>query len=432
MEAKILDELLNWCSNTISKKLPMKVRFDALLPLFTDKITFKIIKVAGTNGKGSTASMLASCLQYENTNVGLFTSPHLVSITERFRIKGVQVSLEEILDIVTELKPILYDFVAEKGAEYTPSFFEVLILIGIELFHKKGVEVAIFEAGVGGVNDSTSLLPNILALLTSVGLDHQEKLGETLEEVATNKTGIANPETTLIINSKIPNFLQEIISTTAKLNHVKYLTSNNYITNRTNDLYENKVTVHIEEASINLEPTLKGTFQKENLNLVIEACLFLKKIGVLKNIEAIKGVNTTQWEARFEVVGKNPVWILDAAHNPHALNALVESLDDVSTTQNRILLFGNSEGKDFQKMIALIPKISKTIYIVDSFHRAISQEIIAQQIDDSYVFNKGNGNIQDATEHIIRNHSDKTIVVAGSIFMVGEVRKQLVSKHIIA
>jgi dihydrofolate synthase/folylpolyglutamate synthase len=129
MEAVIFDELLKWCGGRVADKNIMRERFSSLISLFEEKITFKIIKIAGTNGKGSTASMLSSCFVSEGINVGLFTSPRLISINERFRISGVKVELEEIIEVAKELKPFLDQYISLKGKAFIPSFFEVLILI---------------------------------------------------------------------------------------------------------------------------------------------------------------------------------------------------------------------------------------------------------------------------------------------------------------
>jgi dihydrofolate synthase/folylpolyglutamate synthase len=183
--------------------------------------------------------------------------------------------------------------------------------------------------------------------------------------------------------------------------------------------------VKIKDEEILLNPKLKGLFQMENLNLVIEALLHIKGLGLLQNVRSIEGVNTTDWEARFEVFGEEPVWILDSAHNPHAFRALIKALDDVSKKHERILLFGNSQEKDYKQILQLIPSISENIYIVDTFYKAINQNVLLKDINNDYILNIGNGDINDNITNIIEKKSNKIIVVTGSIFMVGLVRKQL-------
>lgn len=403
----------------------MHERFGSILRLFEDKISFKIIKIAGTNGKGSTASMLSSCFVTEGISVGLFTSPHLISITERFQINDMQVSLEEINAIAHEIKPILHEHATTKGKKFIPSFFEVLILIGIHLFHKSGVDVVIFEAGIGGDNDSTSVLPSICSLLTSVGLDHKEQLGETLEQVALDKTGIANSGTTLLVNHEISSDLKKIISEKATHKNVAILESKNYVQEYQTSLLETKASVKIEDQELVLSPQLKGSFQQQNLNLIIRTWLHLKDRGIVQRIDALQGVNHTKWQARFEPIGTHPIWLLDSAHNTHAFTALIEALNAISKKQDRILLFGNSEEKDYSEILALTPSISEEIYLVDGFYKAIPQEILLQKSHRNFICNVGNGDIEQTISNIAKRHAEKLIVVAGSIFMVGTVRRLL-------
>jgi dihydrofolate synthase/folylpolyglutamate synthase len=427
MEAEILTQLVRWCSTRIADRSIMNERFSSILQLFESKRSFKIIKIAGTNGKGSTASMLSSCFVAEGKKVGLFTSPHLISVTERFRINDAQVQLNEVTQIAHEIQPILEEHAEIKGKKFIPSFFEVLILIAIEIFHRNHVEIAIFEAGVGGDNDSTSVLPSICSLLTSVGLDHKEQLGETLEEVALDKTGIANAGTTLIVNSEIPTHLKRVIEEKAFRKEVQVLESENYVEEYSTSLLETRALVNIGDHEMTLKPRLKGLFQKQNLNLIIRTWLHLQALGEVQHIDSIKGINHTQWEARFETLRKNPTWLLDAAHNPHALKALINALNEVSKKEDRVLLFGNSEEKDYQEIVKLTPEISENIYLVDSFYKAIPQDVLRNAMNIQNLRNIGDGDIQNTIDRIANEHPDKIVVVTGSIFMVGVVRKFLTS-----
>ena len=142
----IINQILKWTSRRIGSKTAMNIRFSKLLSHFTQKINFQIIKVAGTNGKGSVSAMLSACLVEDGQGVGLFTSPHLVNITERFRVNETEIEENELEEIAQDVFDWLKDFVAFEGQSFTPSFFEVLILIAIEYFYKKGVTIAIIES----------------------------------------------------------------------------------------------------------------------------------------------------------------------------------------------------------------------------------------------------------------------------------------------
>lgn len=425
MEENVMTRLMKWCESRVSQKEAMKKRFSLYLELLSDQINFDIIKVTGTNGKGSVSSMLSSCLIQSKKCVGLFTSPHLISINERFRINDNTVSMEEMEAVAQQLEVLLKKKVLELGDRFTPSFFEVLILIAILLFSNNGVEIAIFEAGIGGANDSTSLLPAVVSVITSIGLDHQKQLGETLEEIAIDKTGIAPPGTTLIINSEIQDRLKAVIKAKAKDNGVVVQESGGFISVFISDLSQTRALAEINGQRFELEPGLSGYFQKQNLNLVIEVWLFLYHRGIVPNMEDISGVRFTKWVARFEIIRSAPLWILDSAHNPEAFEALIDSLNMVCPKDRRVLLFGNSEEKDFKTILKLIPSISDTVYFVDDFHKAIQQSVLSDHFDRASVRNIGNSTIENAVHIIMDRHPDKIIVVAGSIFMVGLVRESL-------
>ncbi len=425
MEENVLTRLLKWCESRVNQKEAMKKRFSLYLDLLSDQINFDIIKVTGTNGKGSVAAMLSSCLTQSQKCVGLFTSPHLISVNERFRINDETVSIEEMEAVALQLEVLLKKKVSEAGSQFTPSFFEVLILIAILLFSKNGVEIAIFEAGIGGANDSTSLLPAVVSVITSIGLDHQKQLGETLEEIAIDKTGIAPTGTTLLVNSEIPEHLKAVIKAKAKGNAVLVKESGAFISAYTFDLLQNHALATIDGRRFELEPSLPGYFQKQNLNLVIEVWLFLYNKGIVPNIEDISGVRFTKWEARFEVIRSKPTWILDAAHNPEAFAALIDSLNKVCSKDQRVLLFGNSEEKDFKTILKLIPAIADTIYFVDDFHKAIPKSVLSAHCDRTAVGDSGDGTIENTIPLLMDRHPDNIIVAAGSIFMVGMVRESL-------
>jgi len=425
MGEAVLNRLLIWCSSRINQKEAMKSRFGLYLGLFQDKIKFDIIKIAGTNGKGSVAAMLSSCLIQEHKKVGLFTSPHLVSINERFRVDDVDVPMQEIEEAALEIELVLKKVVEEHGERYVPSFFDLLVLIALVVFHKHKVEIAVFEAGIGGENDATSLLPGLLSILTSIGLDHQKQLGETLAEIANDKAGIASRQTTLVVNSEIQDYLKEIIEKKAASNQVIVLESGSYIREFKTDLNGTHALASIADEQFELEPSLLGYFQKQNLNVIIEAWLFLKRVGKVKEIGSVLAVKKTKWNARFEVVKSGPTWILDAAHNQQAFESLINALKMIPFTQNRVLLFGNSEEKDFENILKLIPEIAEQAYFVDGFHKAIPQATLIDHCRQVSIMNPGHSDIAQTIDEISRKHLDKIIIVAGSIFMVGIVRSIL-------
>ena len=197
-------ELLEWVTTEVPDRTRQTPRFTKLLALNRHLLAnMPIIKVAGTNGKGSVCAMLEQSLVAAGKKVGLFTSPHLVDITERFKIHGRQVSPALLESYAKALQPVLFQFVKKNGAQDIPAFFEMLILLALQIFYDKGVDIAVFEAGVGGRNDATRLLPALCSVITTVGLDHQDRLGGSLEELAAAQAGLANAGTQLIVSPAI-------------------------------------------------------------------------------------------------------------------------------------------------------------------------------------------------------------------------------------
>jgi dihydrofolate synthase / folylpolyglutamate synthase len=423
MDTAIIDRMMTWCSTRKEGKDAMNLRFSKYLDLYKQKINFEIIKITGTNGKGSVASMLSSCLIKDGKNVGLFTSPHLNQITERFRINDNDITLNEFLSAINVIEIQTHNFVDVNGKLYIPSFFEILILIGLEIFNKHNIDIAVFECGVGGSNDATSLLPSKVSLITSIGLDHVKQLGNRLEDIAIDKAGIANNDTTLFVNSKIKSNLKELIFKRSLERNVTLIESKNYITFFESQLTGTDLELNINNINIKLKPTLFGDFQQQNINLVIECWLYLINIGLASQLNSISGIENTRWSARFEVYKDNNIWIFDSAHNAEAFNELINSLDKVSYKKDRILLFGNSEEKDFVTITKLINKISTNIYLIDDFYKSIPQNSLLNEINHDYINNIGKSKMRDVIEDINKSQSNKIIVVAGSIFMVGAIRK---------
>lgn len=417
-----IDTLLKLTQTRIGEKLAMRERFILMVAHFYDKINFEIIKVAGTNGKGSTSAMLSACLNADGQRVGLFTSPHLLHVKERFRVDEQEIGEQKLEEVSAYIYQWLNEFLKHHGNAFMPSFFEVLILIAIEYFHRKKVEIAIFEAGVGGANDATSLLPNVLALLTSIGLDHAAQLGDTLESVAKDKAGIATRNSTLIIQKSIKPHLKNLIEAHCKTHQVRFETSKNYIQIFETSLYSTETTVVFNHKMLLLKPNLRGNYQKENLNLVIAAWQFLLNQKLVNSIESLEGVAQTKWNARFEIIGNSPTWLVDAAHNVPAFETLIQSLNQISTKKQRILLIGISKEKDYKKIIQLIPEISDTIYITSDFYKAIPIQELKNEILHLKLSNPENGDFPRLIEHL-QHQKDKIIVVTGSIFMIGKARE---------
>lgn len=413
-----LSDLLQWTQARIGSKVLMQERFGYLLHYFFHEIDFPIIKVAGTNGKGSVCAMLSACLSEAGKKVGLFTSPHLIAPTERFRIGAEEILTSDLDQLAQQWSRRLQTWVHQHGPAYTPSFFESLLLIGLDYFTQKKIDIAIFEAGVGGENDAVSLLPDFFSVLTNVGMDHHRQLGNTLEAIAKDKAGIARSGT-LIVNSRMEEKLKKIIRQRARENRVEVLESKNYIHPASDD---NKICIEIGTDRVELAPSLKGTFQTENINLVLSAYQFLLEHGQLSSWIGISGLEKAYWPGRFEQLGTRPRWLIDAAHNEPGLSALKGALDSVSNKADRILIYGNSEEKDYPELLKLVPSLADEVYLVDDFYKAVPASILKKHLDPGIRI-LAPDTLPLALEHVQKYFPDHLIVVTGSIFMIGKARK---------
>ncbi len=425
---RAIDRLLIWTQQRIKAKHLMEERLTKLLHNFPYSINFKIIKIAGTNGKGSVSAMLSSCLTSDNQSVGMFTSPHLVNVTERFRVNDQEINEAELEILATEVEAWLFDFVQIHGTQFTPTFFDVLILIAIAFFEKNKVAIAIFEAGVGGSNDATSYLPDTVSAITSIGLDHVAQLGNTLESVAKDKAGIAQSNSTLILSSSINDPLKEVIKKEIISKNITLVSTKNRRVSSSFSLEEPGFSYLIDQKTIQLQPSLKGHFQLRNLDLVIEIWRFLLSKKIVHRLESLQAVRATKWNARFEIIKKNPTWIFDAAHNEHALKALIISLDQMSNIEDRVLILGISKEKDAKKMLPIARQISKTVFLVDDFYKSTNNEVLINLASNIDFEQLESTKILKVINEVSQVFSKKIIVVTGSIFMIGQARNQLLNE----
>ena len=277
------------------------------------------------------------------------------------------------------------------------------------------------KAGVGGKNDATSLLPNIVSLITSIGKDHAAQLGNTLKEIAKDKAGIGQNDSTLIVQSAIDTQLLDIISKESQFQNTALLFSENYISKVNKD----RLQLKIGAQTLEVNPKLQGHFQRQNLNLVIETWLFLFKNNLVNHLASIKGIEQTNWNARFEIIEGNPTFIIDAAHNEPALKVLIHSLDEFVSYKNRILVLGISKEKDIKKMSPLIGQIASEVYLTDDFYKSNTIEILKNSISNISILNQEEQTLTALIDFIKKKHSNKTIIVTGSIFMIGKARMSI-------
>lgn len=366
----------------------------------------KIIHVAGTNGKGSVSSILANILKCAGYKTGLYTSPHLVEYTERIKINNIDISKEDFAAYIEKICTI-----AEKKNIHLTEF-EILTAIAFKYFADNKVKIAVIETGLGGRFDATNVCKKpILSIITSISLDHTDRLGNTIEKIAFEKAGIIKPKSTIL--TEISNKGFKIIKNTAEEKKVKLIVATNYV----NMNYENGNNyVSIEDKKC--EFPLLGLYQKANLSIVLQAVEFLK----IKTEAVIEGLKTAKWPARLEFI-KDKNLLIDGAHNPDAAKELRKSLDYYFNNQKRIFLYSTLNTKDYKEIAKILFNKDDEIYYYEFKNKnAISFEEYKNntpQLRNIKQFNK------DQLKEFLLKPELK--VVTGSLYMIGELYNELKS-----
>ena len=413
----------------------MHTRFSILIERFQTLLANKrIVKVTGTNGKGSVCAMLEACLQSENLEVGLFTSPHLFHVTERFRVAGIDVPLDTLDFYAERVLHTVDEFVSVHGELYSPSFFECLILIALHLFHDQDVDVAIFEAGVGGHNDATSLLNGEFSVITNIGLDHKVQLGDSLEAIAADKAGIASHNAHLVLGPDISRSLRKVIEDDVQNRNV-VISQASYqgLSPRWLGLdHPTRIDMLVDKQVLQYELPLLGRYQVGNFATVVALVRVLAQKGVVSDLRCLEGVAKTRWPGRFEVHNGFPCYLIDAAHNEHGILALRDSLADLVPYSKRLLVFGASSEKDYKAYLPHLSEIAPEIYLVEGFYRSEQGKILAEAMPRNCNWLRIFPSPKAVAEFFERSpvHKDKVVIAAGSIFMIGELMNSLESLRV--
>ncbi|MEO9258230.1 MAG: Mur ligase family protein, partial [Crocinitomicaceae bacterium] len=292
-----------------------------------EKLEF--IHLAGTNGKGSTSHLLASIFQEHGFKTGLFTSPHLLDFRERIKVNGKEIDEKDVIDFVAKIKTLPIDF--------SPSFFEISFAMALFHFYTSKCTICVIETGLGGRLDSTNIITPILSIITNIGLDHQQFLGDTREKIAGEKAGIIKPKVPILVGQKDSE------------------TSSAFI-DRANEM---KSTLHWVDFSLQLPTDLLGRYQQKNVSTAYCAAKILKPILNLKEELILKGLKQVQQNnpirGRMEVISNSPLTIVDAAHNEEGITELMKSIEELNFNQLYII-YGASSDKNIADIAKHFPK----------------------------------------------------------------------------
>ena len=379
---------------------------------------YPIIHVTGTNGKGSTIAMLSSLFVHHGQKVGAFVSPHLIDYTDRFLING-NVMPEEEFEIVGNL---VQQAEAKLIDEYEPlSFFEIMTAMVLVYFSRKKVEVALLEVGIGGLLDTTNIVHSTMSVITSIGMDHEEMLGNTLEEIAIQKTGIFKQNQEVILG-KLPTEALQVAEVTGKAYNCdihQFEREFNIEPFEDGFIFTNSDTrIHIPHLN------LKGKYQLENAAVALECFLrFEKKFQLPIELSAIQeSFQTVTWPGRMEVVHQSPTVILDGAHNIHALKRFVETVKQYGELEaQHTILFSALKRKHYIEMVDYLRKeLPEARLVVTTFEYAGAIEKTDYPSSEIEFVE----NAQQFIENYINKTSDQEILwITGSLYFISFVRK---------
>ena len=381
--------------------------------------SFATVHIVGTNGKGSTAAFLAAILEQAGYNTGLFTSPHLVSYTERFRINGADISSEQLGKLMQELLD-----------QATPddTFFELTTALACCWFAYNKIQLAVLEAGMGGRSDATAAVAGMVTIITPIALDHCQWLGSDLQSIAAEKVGIAAPGTPIISAAQAPavrNVLEEYCQ---KNGNRLFLAERDFKATR-NDTDGSLTYQSAAKTVSGLFPSLNGSYQTGNAALALAAAEQLSSQGLSVSPQALRqGLASARWPGRMELISlpDGIELLLDGAHNPAGALALADALTAYGT-RTKILLLGMMEDKDLQGVLQpLLQQVKQVITVSPSQERAIPATELAASC-------RAAGVPATAAESVAAGlkaaqaaaKSGDLIVAAGSLFLVGELKALL-------
>ena len=382
---------------------------------------FRAVHIAGTNGKGSVSHMLAAIFQAAGYKTGLYTSPHLKDFRERIKINGEMIPKEEVVEFTERIQPQI--------DAIEPSFFEVTVAMAYDFFASEKVDIAIIETGLGGRLDSTNIITPEVAVITNIGWDHMNLLGDTLEKIAGEKAGIIKTGVPAVIGETLPETLPVFEQTARAKNSPLYLATNRRtILNREwkNQLLEVTVSTEGKDTPQNYTLDLAGVYQVKNLLTVLATIDQLREKGWELKDEAIdEGLRHSKklsgLHGRWEVIHTDPLLVLDVAHNVDGIRQLLEQVKLTPHDQLHVVL-GMVKDKDVEKVLAILPQKANYYFSQAGIERAMDandlQHLAANYGLNGNTFSSVNTAIYAAS---LKAKKQDLIVVCGSIFLVGEV-----------
>ncbi len=412
------------------QKLGVKFGLDnvrtVLESLHRPHFDYPSILVAGTNGKGSVCAMITRILSLHGFRVGLFTSPHLVSVRERIRIGETLISKKAFSLRLTFLKDKIEALIHAEKLPYHPTYFEILSLLAFLSFKREKVDIAVLEVGMGGRFDATNVVMPLLSVICIISPEHQETLGETSGQIAFEKSGIMRPNVPVVCGAEDPEALAVLRKRAEELGAPftnVFDKKDSFRVHKGRPRRE--FHLRTSKGAYSFSPSLLGDHQGKNAAIAIVAAEHLSRHW--KNLirsRILRGVETARWDGRLELFSESPLVLLDGAHNEEGARALKAYIRDFISTPV-ILVFALMKNKKIERIAdVLFPLAEKVILTRFPYFRAAVPEEIQKKTEKYRNKMVLESDVFKAVRRAVREaDKQKTIVVAGSLFLVGEVKK---------
>jgi dihydrofolate synthase/folylpolyglutamate synthase len=385
-------------------------------------LKYPAIHVAGTNGKGSVSHMIASVLQEAGYNTGLYTSPHLKDFRERIKVNGVVIPESEVINFVTRHKVII--------STVKPSFFEMTVAMAFNFFAESNVDVAVIEVGLGGRLDSTNIITPILSVITNIGHDHMDLLGDTFEKIALEKAGIIKKNIPALI-SETQSEIKDVFIRKAKENHSPVFFADEIFScelgknNSQTGQREYLIKRLSGDELIRGETPLGGDCQAKNLKAVFASFTILKNSYAVSGTDIIEGIKkvviNTGLLGRWQTLGTSPLTICDTGHNKEGLEYVMRQLRHIKKSALHIVV-GFVNDKDLGLVLPLFPADASYYFTKASVPRALSELILKNEAAKFGLKGESYSSVKEALNNAKKNaNPDDVIFVGGSTFIVAEV-----------
>ena len=391
----------------------------------------KLIHIAGTNGKGSTTSMITSILMEAGYKVGMYTSPFIEEFEERIQINRENISKCDLSEIVSEVRNGVNEVI--KLGYDNPTEFEIITCSMFLYFYKKRVDFGVIEVGLGGRLDSTNVINPILSIITSISYDHINILGDTLEKIAYEKSGIIKEDISVVCYPQVEEVRGVIENAAKEKNSTLYEIDKSMVKliNPKGENFTQELEIKTKKEDYNLNLSLLGKHQILNCLLAIKSCEILNDLSVkITKENIVKGIKKAKWIGRMEVIKENPLIVIDGAHNIDGIRNLKDSIETYFNYKDITLILGVLGDKEVEKIVSELSGITKKVILLSPNNfRAAKPEYMIELFKKHNIEADWYEDYREGYEKALETTKENDLLlVCGSLYMIGDIRKILLQK----